>query len=77
VSYYRDYEHQLSCLLHVLEDQSQSPAKKKIIAEIFYETDYVMDMHDDLANIADRLLPKAWMNVSQEYRELQAIISQL
>lgn len=76
VSYYRDYEAELSRLLKHIEDNERG-IKESTLAGLFYDTDYVKDMHEDLGNVCDKLLPSAWKRVTEQYRAMRSIVIQL
>lgn len=74
LSYYRDYEFDLTRLLRLIEDEHRNQGEKKILASIFYETDYVKDLHEELINVCDKVLPLHWKRVTEQYRALRSCV---
>lgn len=52
-------------------------SRSQALAGLFYDTDYVKDMHEDLGNVCDKLLPSAWKRVTEQYRAMRSIVIQL
>lgn len=76
LSYYRDYENVLTRLLRPIEDEHRSSRDKAMIAELFYDTDCVNDMNEELVNICDKALPASWKRVTEQYRAMRSIVFQ-
>lgn len=78
VSFYRDYENQLDKLLWGIQEDQRDQARPQginyadVVKTIFYETDYVQDMHDILMRISDKVLPEQWQAVVREYKRVRA-----
>jgi hypothetical protein len=71
LSFYRGYESQLNTLLLQMERLGEND---KRIAELFYSTDNVEDMNEQLIRICDKVLPERWQDVGRNYRSLRAIV---
>lgn len=78
LSFYRDYEAQLNSLLKAVENDSQ---KHRIFiksaTDVFYGSDYVQDMNDELIRICDEILPRQWKEVNSQYRLVSASFQEL
>jgi hypothetical protein len=72
LSYYRDYERSLNSLLGALEkDQEGKHREAQVLTSLFYESDFVQDLNEQLIKICDEWLPRRWKIVVEEYRLLR------
>ena len=74
LSFYRDYEYELTRLLRLIEDEHRSSREKAMIAEQFYDADYVNDMNEELVKLCDKALPASWKRVTEQYRAMRSIV---
>jgi len=69
LSFYRDFEMQLSSVLSALESGA---IESEVLKRIFYSREEVRDLVPELLTITDRVLPERWRNVSAHYRRVSA-----